>query len=101
MKNPLEILECTSKSTPDEITKKFRKLAMKYHPDRNSTLDNKTKKEYENQFKEINCAFTYLKKIILNMILPMLISKTIRIFLRLKYLKMELILGIYFKIFAI
>tara|TARA_B110001469_G_scaffold127738_1_gene150154 strand:+ start:1580 stop:2665 length:1086 start_codon:yes stop_codon:yes gene_type:complete len=62
MKNPLEILECTYKSTPEEITKKFKKMAMKYHPDRNSTLDGNTKKEYENKFKEINCAFTYLKK---------------------------------------
>ena len=62
MRNPLDILECTSKSTPEEITKKFKKLAMKYHPDRNSTLDEQTKKDYENQFKEINCAFTYLKK---------------------------------------
>jgi DnaJ-class molecular chaperone len=61
MRNPLDILECSSKSTPEEITKKFKKLAMKYHPDRNSTLDEQTKKEYENQFKEINCAFTYLK----------------------------------------
>ena len=61
MKNPLDILECTSKSTPEEISKKFKKLAMKYHPDRNSTLDDLSKKEYENKFKEINCAFTYLK----------------------------------------
>ena len=91
MKNPLDILECTSKSTPEEISKKFKKLAMKYHPDRNSTLDDLSKKEYENKFKEIN----------LNTIRLGQISKNIQIFSRLKYLKMASILEIYFKIFGI
>ena len=43
------------KSTPKEIKKAFRNLAVKYHPDRNS--DDKTA---EDKFKEINEAYTVL-----------------------------------------
>lgn len=62
MKNPFEILECSSKDTPERINKIFKKLAMKYHPDRNTHLSKDKKKEYEERFKDINCAYTYLKK---------------------------------------
>ncbi|HBF41273.1 MAG TPA: molecular chaperone DnaJ [Anaerolineaceae bacterium] len=43
------------KATPDEIKKAFRKLAMKYHPDRN-----KGNKEAEEKFKDINEAYEVL-----------------------------------------
>ena len=62
MKNPLEILGCNTNTSKQDIIINYKKLAMKYHPDRNSSLDNTDKKKYEEQFKEINCAFTYLKK---------------------------------------
>ena len=62
MKNPFEILGCSKDSSPEDITKNYKKLAMKFHPDRNSHTDPIIKKEMEEQFKEINCAFTYLKK---------------------------------------
>ena len=42
-------------ATPDEIKKAFRKLAVKYHPDRNP--DNKASEE---KFKEINEAYAVL-----------------------------------------
>ncbi len=42
-------------ATPDIIKKAFRKLAMKYHPDRN-----KGNKEAEEKFKEINEAYEVL-----------------------------------------
>ncbi len=42
-------------ATPDEIKKAFRKLAVKYHPDRNP--DNK---DAEDKFKEINEAYAVL-----------------------------------------
>ena len=51
-----ETLGVNKNSTPDEIKKSYRKLAMQYHPDRNP--DNK---EAETKFKEINEAYEVLK----------------------------------------
>ena len=62
MKDPFEILECTKEMTKEEIKKKYRALAFKYHPDRNTNLSDHEKKEAENKFKEITCAYTFLEK---------------------------------------
>ena len=48
-------LETSRESTQDEIKKAYRKLAMKYHPDRNQG-----DKEAEEKFKEINAAYEVL-----------------------------------------
>ena len=62
MKNPYILLDCNKNSTQEEITKNYKKLAMKYHPDRNRNLSDKEKKKNEERFKEITCAYTFLKK---------------------------------------
>ena len=62
MKNPFIILECKLDANKEEIDKQFKKLAMKYHPDRNAHLKEKDKKQMEEKFKELNCAYQYLKK---------------------------------------
>lgn len=49
-----KILELSEDATEEQIKKSFRKLAMKYHPDRNKT------KEAEEKFKEINEAYSVL-----------------------------------------
>lgn len=46
-----ELLELPKASTPDDIKKKYRRLALKYHPDKNP--DNP---EAEEMFKKINSA---------------------------------------------
>lgn len=51
-----EVLGVNKDASPDEIKKAFRKLAMKYHPDRNPG-----DKSAENKFKEINEAYEVLK----------------------------------------
>ena len=51
-----EILGVSKNSSEDEIKKSYRKLAMKYHPDRNK--DNKVA---EKKFKEISSAYNILK----------------------------------------
>ncbi|MDP3989593.1 MAG: molecular chaperone DnaJ [archaeon] len=56
-KNYYELLGVDKKSTKEEIKKAYKKLAMKYHPDRAPT---DKKAEYEEKFKEINEAASVL-----------------------------------------
>ena len=51
-----EILGVQKNASEDEIKKSYRKLAMKYHPDRN-----KDDKESERKFKEVSAAYEILK----------------------------------------
>lgn len=51
-----EVLGVEKNSTPNEIRKKYKQLAMKWHPDRNSN----NKKEAEAKFKEISEAYEVL-----------------------------------------
>jgi DnaJ-class molecular chaperone len=60
--NPYEILGCSNNENEEQITKKYKKLALKYHPDRNKSLNKKKQHEYENKFKEITRAYDILKK---------------------------------------
>lgn len=50
-----EVLGLSKGATEDEIKKAFRKMAMKYHPDRNPG-----DKEAEEKFKEVNEAYSVL-----------------------------------------
>ena len=54
-KDYYKILEVPRNATQEEIKKSYRKLAMKYHPDRN-----KGDKTAESKFKEINEAYAVL-----------------------------------------
>lgn len=49
-----EVLGVSKSSTPDEVKKQYRKLALKFHPDRNSTS------EAAEHFKEISEAYAVL-----------------------------------------
>ena len=55
-KDYYETLEVDTGATPEEIKKSYRRLAMKYHPDRNQG-----NAEAEARFKEINEAYEVLK----------------------------------------
>lgn len=51
MRDPHEVLGVAKKATPEEVKKAYRRLAMKYHPDRNSAADAK------DRFAEIQSAY--------------------------------------------
>ncbi|OPL12023.1 MAG: hypothetical protein AVO34_02075 [Firmicutes bacterium ML8_F2] len=57
MKDYYEILGVSRNATEQEIKKNYRKLALKYHPDR---APQDKKKEYEEKFKEVSQAYRAL-----------------------------------------
>ena len=59
-KNYYEILGVDKNADEETIKKAYRKLAMKYHPDRYSTASEAEKKQAEEKFKEINEAHDVL-----------------------------------------
>lgn len=56
MQDYYDILEISKNATSDEIKKAYRKMAIKYHPDKNPG-----NKEYEEKFKTISQAYEVLK----------------------------------------
>ena len=59
-KDLYEILGVNKNASDDEIKKAFRKLSLKYHPDRQGGKSDKEKKEAEEKMKEISAAWTVL-----------------------------------------
>ena len=55
-KNYYDLLEVNKDASDDEIKKSYKKLAMKYHPDRNKN----NKEEAEKKFKDISNAYNIL-----------------------------------------
>ena len=60
-KDPYKVLGLDSSATDEEIKKAYRRLAMKYHPDRVENMGEEMKKNAEAQFREINEAYETLK----------------------------------------
>jgi curved DNA-binding protein CbpA len=58
VRNYYEILEVERFSSLEQIKKNYRRLALKWHPDKN--LGNKNKEEAEENFKKIGRAYQVL-----------------------------------------
>ena len=56
------MLEISPDATDDEVRKAYRKLALKHHPDKVSTLGEDVRKAAEKKFQEINAAYETIKK---------------------------------------
>jgi molecular chaperone DnaJ len=55
-----EVLNVKKGATEEEVKKAYRKLAMKFHPDRVATLSETEKKDAEAKFKELQEAYAVL-----------------------------------------
>ena len=56
------ILQVTRESDNEEIRRSYRKLCIKYHPDKVAHLGEKAQKDAEKKFKQINEAYETIKK---------------------------------------
>jgi DnaJ like chaperone protein len=57
-----KILELDPASTNEEVKKAFRRMAMKYHPDKVSHLGDEFRKTADEKFKKVNEAYEKIKK---------------------------------------
>ncbi len=60
-KDPYKVLGITASATDEEVKKAYRRMAMKYHPDKVATMGEEIRKNAEAQFKEINEAYEQIK----------------------------------------
>jgi len=60
-KNPYKVLGIESTATDDEVKKAYRKMAMKYHPDRVAGMSEEMQRNAAEQMKEINEAYETIK----------------------------------------
>ena len=56
------VLEISPSATDDEVRSAYRRMAMKYHPDRVATLGPEVQKAAEEKFKKIQEAYAIIKK---------------------------------------
>ena len=57
-----KILEIEPASTNEEVKKAYRRMAMKYHPDKVSHLGDEFRKTADEKFKKVNEAYEKIKK---------------------------------------
>ena len=57
-----KILEVSPDASMDEIKKAYRKMAVKYHPDKVSHLGEDVQNSAKNKFQKINAAYEQIKK---------------------------------------
>lgn len=61
-KDPYKVLGITREATDSEVKSAYRRLALKYHPDKVEGLGDEVKRNAERQFREINEAYEIIKQ---------------------------------------
>ena len=56
-----KILEISKNSTDEEVKKAYRKMAIKYHPDKVAHLGDEVRNLAEEKFKMVNKAYNNIK----------------------------------------
>jgi DnaJ like chaperone protein len=59
---PYIILEITPDASDEEVKKAYRRMAMKYHPDKVSTLGPDVQKAAKDKFQKLNAAYDAIRK---------------------------------------
>ena len=62
LKDPYRVLGIDSSATDDEVKKAYRRMAMKYHPDRVADMGEEMQRNAAEQMKEINQAYETIKQ---------------------------------------
>ena len=57
-----KILEVDPSASDEEVKKAYRRMAMKYHPDKVSHLGEEFRKTADEKFKKVNDAYKRIKK---------------------------------------
>lgn len=60
-KDPYKVLGIDKSATDDEVKRAYRKMAMKYHPDRVAGMSDELQRNAAEQMKEINEAYDHIK----------------------------------------
>jgi DnaJ like chaperone protein len=61
-KSAYSVLEISHSATDDEVRSAYRRMAMKYHPDKVATLGPEVQKAAEEKFRKIQEAYETIKK---------------------------------------
>ena len=61
-KDPYKVLGITEVATDDEVRRAYRRMAMKYHPDRVADMSEELQRNAAEQMKEINSAYEAIKQ---------------------------------------
>jgi len=61
--SPYKILEIDPQATDEEVKKAYKKMAIRYHPDKVAHLGDDVQKAANDKFKEVNQAYDHIKKI--------------------------------------
>ena len=61
-KDPYKVLGINSNASDDDVRKAYRKMAMKYHPDRVAGMSEELQRNAADQMKEINQAYEVIKQ---------------------------------------
>lgn len=61
-KDPYKVLGISKDATDDEVKRAYRKMAMKYHPDRVAGMSEELQRNAAEQMKEINEAYEQIKQ---------------------------------------
>ena len=61
-KDPYRVLGIDSSATDDEVKRAYRRMAMKYHPDRVAGMSEEMQRNAAEQMKEINQAYEVIKQ---------------------------------------